>query len=508
MNHKTDMEAPTEIYVWFADNKGTERDGERFIRAWTMDPVRADGLRGAIGRAPAVYRTIEASQSAGVTDEPKRGTDAQADERGALMCERLRSMGLNTANEAADLIEQMGRATAPQAEAAQGVPEGWTRNHEADSALIMLDRLDVSSDDDVRVDAIFAIVRKLVAAPSAHAAVAGELIYQVRAETWGRQWSDVPKSIFDKKAALEGWKVRIVYTIPQALAAAPAPVSEPHAICQTCNGNGMIGGPSYYAPDEGGEPCPDCCDTPSYCSSVRRCTAQDVSPSRECGEPPAENAGVRNKIAAALHYPDHWDTAAYPTLDDAAWEAIAAAKLTCSECAEQPSERGEQDCPHGVDDGACKQCYGEAVRGVQGAQYSLSEYIGGWWVEELRQLWGARPKVITDDMRRAAKVACNLHDMIAASAPTLGEQHTDEHAAFEAWWNANETWPVAAKNLAFLAWTIRAAQQPQVAEPKWLTEKQRDAIEHAIPVLMDAKQFGDVVTLRALLEKNGGGNDK
>jgi hypothetical protein len=28
--------------------------------------------------------------------------------------------------------------------------------------------------------------------------------------------------------------------------------------CGTCNGNGMIGGPSYYAPDEGGEPCPDC----------------------------------------------------------------------------------------------------------------------------------------------------------------------------------------------------------------------------------------------------------
>lgn len=28
--------------------------------------------------------------------------------------------------------------------------------------------------------------------------------------------------------------------------------------CETCNGHGMIGGPSYYAPDEGGEPCPDC----------------------------------------------------------------------------------------------------------------------------------------------------------------------------------------------------------------------------------------------------------
>ena len=28
--------------------------------------------------------------------------------------------------------------------------------------------------------------------------------------------------------------------------------------CDTCNDNGMIGGPSFYAPDEGGEPCPDC----------------------------------------------------------------------------------------------------------------------------------------------------------------------------------------------------------------------------------------------------------
>lgn len=28
--------------------------------------------------------------------------------------------------------------------------------------------------------------------------------------------------------------------------------------CATCNGHGMIGGPSYYAPDEGGVPCPDC----------------------------------------------------------------------------------------------------------------------------------------------------------------------------------------------------------------------------------------------------------
>ncbi|WP_059416213.1 hypothetical protein [Cupriavidus basilensis] len=37
-----------------------------------------------------------------------------------------------------------------------------------------------------------------------------------------------------------------------ALSAIPVPD------CPTCRGNGMIGGPSYHAPDEGGVPCPDC----------------------------------------------------------------------------------------------------------------------------------------------------------------------------------------------------------------------------------------------------------
>ncbi|WP_257765336.1 hypothetical protein [Burkholderia glumae] len=35
-----------------------------------------------------------------------------------------------------------------------------------------------------------------------------------------------------------------------------APVAEP--ACATCNGQGMVGSPSFYAPDEGGVPCPDC----------------------------------------------------------------------------------------------------------------------------------------------------------------------------------------------------------------------------------------------------------
>ncbi|MET3232212.1 UNVERIFIED_ORG: hypothetical protein ABIC54_004417 [Burkholderia sp. 1263] len=47
----------------------------------------------------------------------------------------------------------------------------------------------------------------------------------------------------------------------ELLAASPASPAQPcgeGAVCSTCNGHGMIGGPSYYSPDEGGEPCPDC----------------------------------------------------------------------------------------------------------------------------------------------------------------------------------------------------------------------------------------------------------
>lgn len=50
-----------------------------------------------------------------------------------------------------------------------------------------------------------------------------------------------------------------------ASAPTPEPMSAPTAepVCQTCNGHGMIGGPSFYAPDEGGVPCPDCATPPS-----------------------------------------------------------------------------------------------------------------------------------------------------------------------------------------------------------------------------------------------------
>lgn len=45
---------------------------------------------------------------------------------------------------------------------------------------------------------------------------------------------------------------RFVDALPVASAAPAAPS------CPTCIDRGLIGGPSFYAPDEGGVPCPDC----------------------------------------------------------------------------------------------------------------------------------------------------------------------------------------------------------------------------------------------------------
>lgn len=96
-----------------------------------------------------------------------------------------------------------------------------------------------------------------------------------------------------------------------------------------------------------------------------------------------------------------------------------------------------------------------------------------------RKLTHLEAHAIAHRLRQAGEVVAGVVEELMgmeASAPTLGEKHTDEKAAFEAWWNANETWPVAAKNLAFLAWTTRANKpQPQTAEPKGLTDEQRDA---------------------------------
>jgi len=62
-----------------------------------------------------------------------------------------------------------------------------------------------------------------------------------------------------------------------------------------------------------------------------------VAPVATAAAAPSD-ADCREHIARALHYPACWDIAAYPTLESAAWEAIACAKLGCSTCKESQSD--------------------------------------------------------------------------------------------------------------------------------------------------------------------------
>lgn len=41
---------------------------------------------------------------------------------------------------------------------------------------------------------------------------------------------------------------------------------------------------------------------------------------------------IDNKIAEAIHYPDCWDTMAYPTLASALWNLMAVEGTLCTTC--------------------------------------------------------------------------------------------------------------------------------------------------------------------------------
>jgi hypothetical protein len=59
---------PHELYVWFAENRGSERDGELFIRAWTSDADRVSNLQIAIGRPPEKFTTQPIETNTQVAD--------------------------------------------------------------------------------------------------------------------------------------------------------------------------------------------------------------------------------------------------------------------------------------------------------------------------------------------------------------------------------------------------------------------------------------------------------
>ncbi|MBY4733959.1 hypothetical protein K6V90_25805 [Cupriavidus pauculus] len=67
------------------------------------------------------------------------------------------------------------------------------------------------------------------------------------------------------------------YVLFADVATPAAPVPK----CASCNDNGMIGGPSYYAPDEGGVPCPDCAAPADAASEAMSQAVRDVLAERQ-----------------------------------------------------------------------------------------------------------------------------------------------------------------------------------------------------------------------------------
>lgn len=71
------------------------------------------------------------------------------------------------------------------------------------------------------------------------------------------EWQLAPKNPTTEMLRARDGISNVVSIYRTMLAAAPQPPAE-QSVYQTCSGHGLIGGPSFHQPDEGGVPCPDC----------------------------------------------------------------------------------------------------------------------------------------------------------------------------------------------------------------------------------------------------------
>lgn len=249
--------------------------------------------------------------------------DAQADERGALMCERLRAMGLNTATEAADLIEQMARAAAPKAEVAQGVTEGVYR------AL---------------ADILSYAERQICMHENTHR---GGAIWDI-CDDCGAEWADDnggkpefkwPKEIIAARSVFNS--LAVPSPDREQVGEAGKQPSDRVALIQTL----MLDWVNSKPGDE----------AKAVWTRIEERLVEmlgDASPSRECGERPVDPDDI-DAVAEAIQR----ETSAL--WEDASRAAVAAIDTLIAR-GNHGRERGEpQDCPHGVDDGACGWCYDE-----------------------------------------------------------------------------------------------------------------------------------------------------
>ncbi|MGX5885197.1 helix-turn-helix domain-containing protein, partial [Burkholderia gladioli] len=176
-------------------------------------------------------------------------------------------------------------------------------------ALIAFNTTEKKTND--RDDALDAAHRAMLdAAPAAPVAVlsdgdAANLITIDRRDLYGFVRGSIKRALEDAShgaaeshepmSAVECWSEAHTRTIEifdsMKIAGIGEPVAE--AVCSTCNGHGMIGGPSFYAPDEGGAPCPDCAEPVAQAEPVgivRRPAFNGQDFSVEWLRPPAAGA--------------------------------------------------------------------------------------------------------------------------------------------------------------------------------------------------------------------------
>lgn len=99
--------------------------------------------------------------------------------------------------------------------------------------------------------------------------------------------------------------------------------------CKTCNDNGRIGGPSFYAPDEGGEPCPDCSAPVQQVSVPVACSCGREYPANSYSAGFISGSGMCEECDAAMPPKDIPQMVSVP---DVLREAIKWADHLCFEC--------------------------------------------------------------------------------------------------------------------------------------------------------------------------------
>lgn len=276
-----------------------------------------------------------------------------------------------------------------------------------------------------------------------------------------------------------------------------------HPVCETCKGSGMIGGPSFYAPDEGGVPCPDCAFPSPDREQAGEAQARKVTVARmghgvisvgECFSPELNEPGIVFLSLEESRVPGTDTTDVYPEGVPAPAESVLAYisfanPASIDQTIDVLSALKSKHWP----DASPSRENGER----QGAALS-DEHI-----EEIKcSIAMLESRGWKGDAYIAAHMSLLLAPSAAASAPTLSEPidhdlngNPIKHPVMS---KINQM-PVPIPGIN----TAPAVAQPQAAEPKGLTDEQIEAIvEVGTKHISDKRVYAQTQQeLRALLAK-------